>query len=158
MTKTIQPAPVRRSVTVNSSPARAFQVFTARMGDWWPRGKTVAASPHQSIVIEPRKGGRWFERAEDGTESEWGVVLAWSPPDRLLLGWQLTAAFKFDPDFLTEVEVTFEARDDGVTCVTLEHRNLERFGDAAEKTRASLDGGWPSFLKVFADFIDADGD
>ena len=158
MNRTIRPAPIRRAITVKADPARAFAVFTARMSDWWPKGKTIGASPHQTIVIEPRAGGRWFERSEDGTETEWGVVLDWSPPQRLLLGWRITAAFKYDPDFLTEVELTFEAQDGGVTQVTLEHRNLERFGEAAEKTRASLDGGWPTFLKAFADFTDANDD
>jgi uncharacterized protein YndB with AHSA1/START domain len=153
--RTIHPAPIRHAVTVKAPPERAFAVFAARMGDWWPRGKTIAGKPHQSIVIEPRAGGRWFERDEDGAECEWGEVLDYAPPRRLLLGWRLNAQFKFDPEFLTEVEITFEEVEAGATRVTLEHRNLERFGDAAEKTRASLDGGWPGFLKVFADFVDA---
>ena len=153
--RTIQPAPIRHVVTVKAPPARAFAIFAGRTGDWWPKGKTPAKTPHQTIVIEPRAGGRWFERDEDGGETDWGTVLDYSPPTRLLLGWQMNAQFKFDPDFLTEVEVTFEPLADGATRVSLEHRNLERFGEAAEKTRASLDGGWPGFLKVFADFTDA---
>ncbi len=154
MNRTIQLAPIRRVVTVKAPPARAFSIFAARTGDWWPKGRTIAPSPHQAIVIEPRAGGRWFERAEDGAECDWGTVLDYSPPTRLLLAWRLNAQFKFDPDFLTEVEVTFEPLADGTTRVTLEHRNLERFAEAAEKTRASLDGGWPTLLKLFADFAD----
>jgi uncharacterized protein YndB with AHSA1/START domain len=155
--RTIQPAPIRHSVTVKASPERAFAIFATRIGAWWPKGKTPG-SPHTTITIEPHAGGRWFHIAEDGSEHDWGVVLDYAPPRRLLLGWKLNAKFVFDPDFLTEVEVTFQAQDNGLTRVTLEHRNLERFAEAAEKTRASLDGGWPGFLKNFADFVDADED
>ena len=154
----IRPAPIRRGVMVKASPERAFTVFAARMGDWWPKGKTPAKAPHQTVVIEPRAGGRWYERDADGGEYDWGVVLDYAPPARLLLGWKLNARFEFDPGFLTEVEITFEAQPDGFTRVNLEHRNLERFGGAAEKVRASLDGGWPGFLQIFADFINTDED
>jgi uncharacterized protein YndB with AHSA1/START domain len=156
--RNIRPAPIRREVTVKAAPDRAFAMFATRMGDWWTKGKTPAKSPHQSVVIEPRAGGRWYERDETGGEYDWGVVLDYAPPVRLLLGWKLNAKFEFDPEFLTEVEISFEAQPGGLTRVHLEHRNLERFAEAAEKVRASLDGGWPGFLKIFADFIDAEED
>lgn len=155
MNRTIHPAPVRRSVTVKIPPERAFVVFAERMGAWWPRGKTIGP-PHAAIIIEPRAGGRWYHTTDDGAEVEWGKVLDYAPPRRLLLGWQLNARFEYDPDFLTELEITFEPEPSGSTLVTLEHRNLERFGEAAEKTRASLDGGWPGFLRNFADFADGE--
>jgi uncharacterized protein YndB with AHSA1/START domain len=155
--RTIRPAPIRHAVKVKATPERAFAVFASRIGDWWPKS-AVPGSPHRTITIEPRTGGRWYHLSEDGSEHDWGTVLDYAPPTRLLLGWRLNARFEFDPDFLTEVEVTFEGQDDGSTMVTLEHRNLERFAEAAEKTRASLNGGWPGFLKNFADFIDAEED
>ena len=145
-------APIEKTVTVKARPARAFEMFTRDIGAWWPKGKTIGASPHAQIVIEPRAEGRWFERDGDGAETQWGKVLTWDPPGRLVLGWQLDAAFKFDPNFLTEVELAFEAAGEGKTRVTLTHRNLERYGDNAEKVAASLAGGWPSRLKNFADF------
>ena len=54
-------APVKCSVDVKASMARAFELFATNMGAWWPRGKTPARSPHAALVIEPRKNGRWFE-------------------------------------------------------------------------------------------------
>jgi uncharacterized protein YndB with AHSA1/START domain len=153
----IQPAPIRRSVTVKAPPEKAFDVFIGRISDWWPRG--LGSGPtHRTVVIEPRSGGGWYYETEDGGRHDWGRVLDYAPPSRLLLGWQFNAQFKFDPDFLTEVEVTFEAQDDGSTLVTLEHRNLERFAEAAEKTKASLEGGWPTFLQAFADFMNSEED
>ena len=145
-------APIVRSVEVKAPPAKAFELFATRMADWWPKGRTVAKQPHETIVVEPYAEGRWFERDADGNETQWGKVLAWEPPSRLLLGWQLTSQWGYDPEFLTEVELTFEPLPAGGTRVTLEHRDLERFGADAEEQRGKLDGGWPRFLAEYATF------
>ena len=148
-------APVVKSVTVKVSPERAFELFAAHMGRWWPVGKTVGKSPHVEIVIESRAGGRWFERDAEGVETNWGKVLAWEPPKRLLLGWQLDSRFSYNPDLLTEVELTFAAAKGGGSIVTLEHRNLERFGADAEKVAGQISVGWARFLADFARYADA---
>ena len=135
-------APVKCSVDVKPSMARAFELFATNMGAWWPRGKTPARSPHAALVIEPRKNGRWFERDADGNETLWGKVLAWEPPRRLLLGWQLDHSFNFDGDLLMEVEILFEALAAGGTRVNLEHRNLEQLGAEAEAFAGKVRSGW----------------
>lgn len=147
--------PIVQTVQVKATPARAFELFATRMGDWWPKGKTIGKAPHVAIVVEPKAEGRWFERDADGNETQWGKVLAWEPPARLLLGWQLNTEWRYDPDFLTEVELSFAPAEGGGTLVTLEHRNLERFGTDAEARRKSLDGGWPTMLGAFADYAHA---
>jgi uncharacterized protein YndB with AHSA1/START domain len=147
-------APIVHTVQVKAPPVRAFEIFVSRMQDWWPAGHTVGKKPHVAIVTEPHVGGRWFERDAEGTETQWGKVLAWDPPSRLLLAWQLTSQWTFDPDFITEVEMTFAPVAGGGTLVTLEHRNLERFGADAEKHVASLNGGWPTLLAGFAKYTD----
>jgi uncharacterized protein YndB with AHSA1/START domain len=143
-------APVVTTVNVALPPARAFEVFAGQMGRWWIKGKTIGKSPHVDIVVEPRDGGRWFERDAEGVETDWGHVIAWDPPHRLLLGWQLNGKFEYDPGIVTEVELSFVADGTG-TRVTLEHRNLERFGELARKTADQLGGGWPTLLQLFAD-------
>jgi uncharacterized protein YndB with AHSA1/START domain len=148
-------APIVRTVQVKAPPAKAFDLFARHMGGWWPKGRTVGANPHAEIVVEPFAGGRWYERDEAGAECQWGKVLAWEPPARLLLGWQLTTQWAYDADFLTEVELTFAAAEGGGTLVTLEHRNLERFGDTAQSHAESLGGGWPRFLAEYAGYADA---
>ena len=148
-------APVVKSVTVKTSPERAFELFTGQMARWWPVGQTVGKSPHVAIVVEPSTGGRWFERDAVGAECEWGKVLVWEPPTRVLLAWQLNSRFAYDPEFLTEVELTFAPAEGGGAIVTLEHRNLERFGDDAEKVAAQIDVGWPRHLAEFAGYADA---
>jgi uncharacterized protein YndB with AHSA1/START domain len=145
--------PVIRSVRVAASPARAFEVFSAGMGRWWIPTHSILASksPQAAVTIEPWVGGRWYERGEDGSECDWGHVLAWEPPRRLVLAWQLDAQWEFDPALVTEVEVRFDAKPGGGTTVTLEHRCLERFGAAAQTVRASVgsDEGWPGLLERY---------
>jgi uncharacterized protein YndB with AHSA1/START domain len=151
MTQTIAPAPIRRSVQVKVSPARAFEIFTTGASRWWLKTHTISAtkSPIKDVVIEPRAGGRWFERGEDGGECDWGKVLAWEPPSRLLLAWQINADFKYDPSLLTEVEIRFTRADSG-TLVELEHRLIERMGERADGMRDAFTRGWGLLLDSFA--------
>ncbi len=153
MITTIRPAPVRKSITVEADAKHAFEVFTARIGSWWPRSHCIASSPQKDVVIEPRTGGRWYEIGEDGSQCDWGKVLAFEPPARLLLAWQINGSWKYDPDLVTEVEVKFTPLDGGRTRVELEHRNLERMGDKAEDVRTAInsEGGWSGILKTYAE-------
>jgi len=152
MTAQIRPAPVRKSVRVNATPDRAFDVFTSGIGRWWPKSHKIGQAALDRPVIEPRAGGRWYELDVDGSECELGKVAVWEPPSRLILIWQLTPEFSFDPDLITEVEVTFTPDGDG-TVVDLEHRDLERMGDQAEAMAETVGGpgGWPALLQLFAD-------
>jgi hypothetical protein len=104
-------------------------------------------------MIEPCAGGRWFERGEDGSECDWGKVLAWEPPSdkgggRLLLAWQINADFKYDPSLLTEVEIRFTPADSG-TLVELEHRLIERMGERGVGMRDAFTRGWGLLLDSF---------
>lgn len=149
--------PIIQSVDVKASPARAFELFTGQMGAWWPRGKSVGATPHSAIIIEPWEGGRWYERDAAGNESQWGKVLAFEPPGRVLLGWQLSSQWSYDPALLTEVELTFAALAGGGTRVRLEHRNLERFGTNTALHISKLNEGWPTRLADFVQFANRNG-
>jgi uncharacterized protein YndB with AHSA1/START domain len=145
---------VRRSVTVNATPQRAFDVFTAGFSTWWPlESHHIGATMATEAVIEPRAGGRWFERDADGNECDWGFVTEFEPPHRLLLAWHLTCDYTFDPDpaNATEVEVTFTPVDGG-TLVELEHRGFEKLGEPGVQLREGVggDGGWGSLLEMFA--------
>ncbi|MEJ6785385.1 SRPBCC family protein [Aminobacter sp. Piv2-1] len=157
MTTTISPSPVRRSVTVKAAPQRAFKVFTAGFSSWWPKGHSIGSVPQKTATIEPRVGGRWYETGEDGSECPWGDVIAWEPPQRILLAWRIGADWKYDPKLLTEVEVHFVPLAEGGTRVELEHRLLENMGDKADETAAMLgsEGGWGGILVGFGAAADA---
>ena len=104
------PNSVRKVISVKAPRAIAWRVFTEQMGTWWPLavykiGKTNAVD----AVIEPRIGGRWYERGEDGSTCDWGTVLSWEPPTRLVLSWDITADWQPDPSVKTEIEVRFIA-------------------------------------------------
>ncbi|HEY8434573.1 MAG TPA: SRPBCC family protein [Sphingomicrobium sp.] len=152
MTRQIRPAPVRKSIFVQASQAHAFDVFTRGIGQWWPRSHKIGPADVDRPIIEPREGGRWYELDVDGSECEIGKVAIWDPPKRLLLIWQLTPDFTFDPNLMTEVEVLFTPEGNG-TRVDLEHRDLERFGDRSEAMRETISGpgGWPMLLQLYAD-------
>ena len=149
MAQRIAPAAIRKTIEVRAPIDRAFAVFASRMGDWWHKEHSIAQGTTQKdVVIEPRDGGRWYELGADGSEHLWGRVISYEPPRRLVLAWQLTREFQYDPDFETTVEVQFEERD-GVTIVDFEHRDLERMGPSAVEMLEGMDGGWGMLLDLF---------
>ena len=129
MSQTI--APVTYSVTVPIPARRAFTLFTEGFNTWWI-GHHIGEAELAEAVIEPRVDGRWYERGVDGTECDWGKVLVWESPGRIVLTWQLNGEFKYDPDLshASEVEVRFTEAD-GQTTVDFEHRYIERLGATA---------------------------
>jgi uncharacterized protein YndB with AHSA1/START domain len=143
---------VRKSIVVAASPERAFKVFTEGMALWWPMDSHhIGQAPMRDAVMEQRAGGRWYELGEDGSKTDWGSVVAWDPPERVLLTWQLNDTWAYDPAFVTELEVRFIAEDEGHTRVELEHRNLDRYGDKRQEMveAFSSEGGWTGLLKRF---------
>jgi uncharacterized protein YndB with AHSA1/START domain len=152
MSTQIRPAPVRKSIHVAALPEHAFDVFANGIGRWWPKTHKIGPADLDRPVIEPKAGGRWYEVDVDGTECEIGKVAVWEPPARLVLIWQLTPEFTYDPNLFTEVEVTFTPEASG-TRVDLEHRYLERVGEKAEAMRDTVSGpgGWPALLQLFAE-------
>jgi uncharacterized protein YndB with AHSA1/START domain len=150
-TQTIKPAAIRKSFTVRAPRERAWNVFTAGFGKWWPKTHYIGDSPLTDAAIEPRAGGRWYGVHEDGVERLWGQVKVWEPPGRLVLDWQIDHQFGHDPDMHSDVEVIFTALGDAETRIDFEHRGLEAFGDseAAVRTRTGMDSGWGTILESF---------
>lgn len=140
-------APVRKTLTVNCSPERAFQVFAGEVASWWPtKTHSIHEDRVRDVVLEPRVGGEMYEIAEDGRREHWASVTAWEPPRRLVLAWQVNP----QTDGPTEIEVTFTPDGDG-TRVDLEHRNWEQAGAGAAQMRDNYEGGWDIVLAPFLD-------
>jgi uncharacterized protein YndB with AHSA1/START domain len=157
MTLTADPAadiPVRKSISVKCSVARAFNVFTEGFDSWWPKTHHIGNSPMTKGIIEGFVGGRCYSEQVDGTECDWGTVLAWEPPYRLVFAWQIDPDWKYEPDIAkaSEVEVTFTPQDDGSTRVELEHRYFHRHGPGFEKMRDGVGSpnGWGAMLGLYA--------
>ena len=153
MNRTIQIAPVSKSIVVEAGPERAFSVFTAGIDRWWPKSHGIGATPVRESILEPFVGGRWYTRHEDGSDVVVGHVRVWEPAARLVVSWEISPDWKPDPRpaFTSEVEVRFIAEAGGRTRVELEHRNFERLGaEGGAKMRREVDGGWPSILERFA--------
>ena len=148
----ITPVPVRRSIVVKAPQARAFEVFTARFGTWWPKSHHIAAADMADVLIEPRVGGRWYEKGVDDSECDWGKVLAWEPPSRVVLSWHLNSKFQVDEAVDSEVDVRFIAESADTTRVELEHRIV---AVDAEGIRAAVDApnGWTGLLSLYAEAV-----
>src|SRR5262249_17106925 len=149
MTATFAIAPVCKNIRVNTSQAHAFEVFTSGLGRWWPLDHGIGKTPRKAAVMETRLGGRWYELAEDGTETNVGKIIVWEPPKRFVMTWDINSQWKADTTVSSEVEVQFIAERDA-TRVELEHRKFERLGaEGGEKMRKDVDGGWPALLERF---------
>jgi uncharacterized protein YndB with AHSA1/START domain len=146
--------PVKQSIVVEAPIEHAFKVFTEQFGNFKPREHNMLAVPIAETVFEPRVGGHIYDRGVDGSECRWARVLAYEPPNRLLLSWDISSRWQIetDPDKASEWEVTFTAETGHRTRVELEHRKLDRHGDGWQGVRDGVAGdqGWPLYLQRYA--------
>jgi uncharacterized protein YndB with AHSA1/START domain len=161
MTTQADETTVRTEVVVNAPVERAFQLFTDRFDQIKPREHNMLGVDIAASVFEPRVGGRVYDRGADGTECQWGRVLAYDPPTRLVFSWDISPQWQIETDHnrSSEVEVRFTADGPAHTRVELEHRNLDRHGDGWEGTREGVRGeqGWPLYLRRFAAVVNEAG-
>jgi uncharacterized protein YndB with AHSA1/START domain len=160
MTTQAQDTTVRTEVVVDAPADRAFRLFTERFDRIKPREHNMLGVDIAESVFEPRAGGRVYDRGVDGTECQWGRVLAFEPPDRILFSWDINPSWRIETDLAktSEVEVRFVADGPGRTRVELEHRHLDRHGDGWDGMRDGVraEQGWPLYLERFAAAV-ADG-
>jgi uncharacterized protein YndB with AHSA1/START domain len=139
--------------TVGMPVEEAFRFFTGSFGSWWPAEYHIGHADMATAILEPREGGRWYECGVDGTECDWGRVLAWEPPHRLVVTWQINGQWQYDtdPEHASEIEVRFTPDGPEQTIVVLEHRHIDRLvaGQAIHDTILS-GGGWTAILELFA--------
>ena len=157
MNTRVSPAPVRQSVVVEAPIEHAFRVFTEQFGSFKPREHNMLAVPIAETVFEPRVGGHVYDRGVDGSECRWARVLAYEPPHRVLLSWNISPRWQIetDPEKTSEWEVRFTAETPHRTRVELEHRKLDRHGDGWQGVRDGVAGdqGWPLYLQRYADLF-----
>jgi uncharacterized protein YndB with AHSA1/START domain len=148
---------VRQSVVVDAPIERAFKVFTEDFGKFKPAEHNLLGVEIAETVFEPRVGGHLYDRGVDGSECRWARVLAYEPPTRLLLSWNINPQWQIetDPAKTSEWEVRFIAETPSRTRVEIEHRHLERHGEGWESERDGVAGdqGWPLYLRRFAELV-----
>ncbi|HEY0805362.1 MAG TPA: SRPBCC family protein [Pseudonocardiaceae bacterium] len=150
---------VRKTVTVAASQERAFEVYTAGFGSWWPKEHHIGEADMTTCEFEPKPGGRWYETDVDGSECDWGRVLVWEPPHRLVHTWQLQGDWKYDADpaKASEVEIVFVPEGPNTTRVEVTHRYFERHGDGADSVRNGVSSpkGYDYCLAGFVTAVEA---
>lgn len=142
-TESIQPVIKRRFVPIE--PVAAFDLFTARIGEWWPTAThSISGDEVTAVRFEGRVGGRVVETSRDGSEVPWADVLAWDPPRRLVVSWHPNP----NPVAASTLEVRFEPVEGG-TEVVLEHRGWEEFGVKGRELRENYQSGWDAVLAPY---------
>jgi uncharacterized protein YndB with AHSA1/START domain len=148
---------VRTDIVVQAPRERAFQVFAERFDQIKPREHNMLAVDIAESVFEPRAGGRVYDRGVDGSECQWGRVIAYEPPERIVFSWDISPRWQVEDDLerASEVEVRFVVEAPDRTRLELEHRHLDRHGDGWQSSREALAGeqGWPLYLARYAEQV-----
>jgi uncharacterized protein YndB with AHSA1/START domain len=146
---------VETSVVVEAPIDKAFAVFTADIGSWWPPEHHILEVELAEMIFEPRVGGHVYDRATNGNECRWARVLIYEPPNRVVFSWDISLQWQIEanPERTSEIEVPFIAENPERTRVELEHRNLDRHGDGWETMRDAIGSpdGWIVGLARFAE-------
>jgi uncharacterized protein YndB with AHSA1/START domain len=150
---------VQSSIVVEAGIERAFSVFTEDIGKWFPPEYNLLNTDIAERVFEPRVGGHVYDRGVDGSECHWARVLAYEPPNRVVISWDISPQWQIETDLerTSEIEVRFTTEAPQRIRVELEHLNIDRHGDGWEQLRDSVagDGGWPGCLRSFAERLAA---
>jgi hypothetical protein len=137
--------PLRLTFTVDCDVEHAFETWTSRIDTWWPKTHSWTGEHDLRVMLEPRLGGRIFERTASGAEHEWGEVTRWEPPSRFAYLWHL----RRDRADATDVEITFAGRNDGTTIVEIVHTGWERLGAEGQEWRDRNNAGWSGVLPSY---------
>jgi hypothetical protein len=137
--------PLRLSYEIECSAEHAFDVWTTRVSTWWPKGHSTSGNLDTTVLLEPRLGGRIFERTPDGTEIDWGEITQWSPPTRLGYLWHIAR----DRSDATDVELTFVDLGNGRTRLDIVHTGWERLGTQGQEWREANTNGWGALIPNF---------
>ncbi|MBL7493944.1 SRPBCC domain-containing protein [Frankia sp. AgB1.9] len=108
--------------------ARAFDAFTAQIGQWWQPNGLFQFTPGRTgtLAFEPGPAGRLIETYPDGSVFVIGHIRSWDPPHRLVVSWR-HASFSAEQE--TELHVRFdEIRDGPAGGVTQTRVTVEHFG------------------------------
>jgi uncharacterized protein YciI len=130
--------PIHRQIVVPAPAGQAFEVFTARIGEWWPVGRFSVFGEGAAAAF---RDGELVETGPDGGTALWGTVLDWQPPRSFRMTWHPGR----DASAASIVEVSFAPVGDAATLVTVTHSGWESLDGRTEYQR-----GWPAVLASYA--------
>lgn len=132
---------IHKSITVARPTDVAFKIFTEEWDKWWPKNDYSFLGPEADTIIEPKSGGRFYEKAPDGREYTIGEVIAYEPGAHLAFTWNHE-----NNAGTTEVDVRFIAEGNG-TRIELTHGGFEKLTD--DKMAAGYNAGWDQVLAAY---------
>ncbi|MBI1881675.1 MAG: SRPBCC domain-containing protein [Chloroflexi bacterium] len=140
---------IAKSIIIELDVERTFRVWTEQIRAWWPASHSLSGDPKTQVFIEGKVGGRFYERASNGVEYDWGAVLVWEPPYRLAFTWYLGS----NPELPTRVEAQFVALGEHKTRIEIEHRGPELIGELWRQRVRIFDAAWEKVLSTYATFL-----
>ena len=81
--------PLEFAFEVATGREHAFRTWTEKIDRWWPSTHSESGDPELTVVLEPRLGGRLYERTSAGVEHDWGRITLWEPPTRFGYSWHI---------------------------------------------------------------------
>jgi uncharacterized protein YndB with AHSA1/START domain len=144
-------APIRREILVAAPADRAFELFTGRIGDWWPLAR-FSVFGDGTVAFEGTGLGRSIVERSGDRVSVWAEVTEWDPPGALGFTWHPGT----DPAKATQVRVTFTVEGEQ-TLVSVEHSGWAVLADPTLAAAAAQEygQGWPGVLGGFAALVAA---
>jgi hypothetical protein len=153
MSEASEAGAVAKTIVVRCDQATAFRVWVAQIDAWWPKAHSRSGDPRATVVLEPRAGGRIYERTPDGAEHTWGAITTWNPPGHLAFHWYLGSGAERP----TRVDVRFSPQASGATRVDLVHQGPQLIGELWSRNRTIYDTAWEHVLGGYLAACAAEG-
>jgi DNA-binding transcriptional ArsR family regulator/uncharacterized protein YndB with AHSA1/START domain len=132
---------VEQEVTINAPAERVFEALTNDISPWWGAPYLITEAP-QSIILEPKVGGRMYEESGAGEGALWAMVTAIKKNEHL----ELTGPIGMSGALHSIATINLEPKNEGeATLVKFSHQAIGQLG---EETQANYNAGWQDLLGV----------
>ncbi len=145
------------SVEIRLPKGKAFNSFF-ELNKWWPKEYTWSGETLEKIDIEPEVNGKCYEIGPKNFWLDWGRVLEYDYPNRIIFTWQISPARVPEPNDkrASEVKIGFISIDNFSTRIEFAHKNFSNHGDGWQTYLELLksEEGWPYILNKYKTFCE----